>query len=203
MVAADDVQRGRSPFADRIGEEIATPQLRLTDDGLDPGGLRSSPVDGEGVARRPVPVIEDGRLSTYLYDSYTARRAGTESTASAGRGSYRAPPSVSASNLVLEGGNGEAGSLLELAGEGVYVNEVAGLHSGVNPVSGTFSVGATGHRIGAGELAEPLAEFTIAGDLTTMLGSVSAIGKEARWVPFGGSVRTPEVLLGELTVSGA
>ena len=203
MLGADAAQRGRSPFADRLGEEIASPALQLRDDGRDPAGLRSAPVDGEGLPHRVTDLIAGGRLKTYLHDSYTARRAGTESTGSAGRGSYRAPPSVSASNLVVEDGEDDREALLAAAGEGILVQEVVGLHSGVNPVSGTFSVGASGHRISDGSVAEPLAEFTIAGELVSMLTAVQRVGRESRWVPFGGSVRTPLLLLAELTVSGA
>jgi PmbA protein len=80
---------------------------------------------------------------------------------------------------------------------------VAGLHSGVNPVSGTFSVGASGRLIEAGELATPVREITIASDLVAMLKSVRSVGSEARWVPFGGSVKTPPLLVAEMAVSGS
>jgi PmbA protein len=89
------------------------------------------------------------------------------------------------------------------AGEGVYVTDVAGLHSGVNPVTGVFSVGASGRTIRAGQLAEPVREFTIAGELVAMLSAVSAAGAEPRWVPFGGSVSTPPLLVAEMAISGS
>jgi PmbA protein len=203
VLGADVVQRGRSPFAERLGDEVASPALVLRDDGLDPGGLASSPFDGEGVPRRRLALIEEGRLQTFLHDTYTARRGGAESTGHAGRAGYRSPPSVSASNLVVAEGEEGLEALLARAGEGILVNDVAGLHSGVNPVSGVFSVGASGRAIAGGEAAEPVREFTIASDLVTMLRSVRAAGSEARWVPFGGSVRTPPLLVGEMTVSGA
>jgi PmbA protein len=202
VLGADAVQRGRSPFAERLGEEIAGAALVLRDDGLDPEGLGSSPFDGEGVPRRRTALIDDGRLRSFLHDSYTARRAGAGSTASAGRGGYRSLPSVSPSNLVVGEGPHTFEELLGKAGVGVYVTDVAGLHSGVNPVSGVFSVGASGRVISGGELAEPVREFTIASDLVGMCGLVSAAGAESRWVPFGGSVRTPPLLVGEMTVSG-
>jgi PmbA protein len=202
-LGASSVQRGRSPFADRLGEEIAGEALVLHDDGLDPEGPASSPIDGEGVSRRRTPLIEGGLLRTYLFDTYTARRGGRESTGSAGRGGYRAPPRVSTSNLVLATGPLGFEELLGEAGEGVFVTDVAGLHSGVNPVSGVFSVGASGRAIRGGELAEPLREFTIASDLVSMLGAVRAAGAKARWVPFGGSVSTPPLLIGEMTVGGS
>ena len=203
MLSADAVQRGRSLFAGREGEEIATPELRLADDGTLQDGLASSPFDGEGSPRRRLPLIADGRLLTFLFDSRTARKADRETTASAERSSYRSPPSVGVSNLVVEPGADALDELVRRAGDGLYVTDVVGLHSGVNPVSGTFSVGATGILIAGGELAEPVREITIASDLVTMLRSVEAVGSEARWVPFGGSVRAAPLLLREMAVSGS
>ena len=103
-VSADDVQRGRSPFADRLGDELASPAYVLADDGIDPGGLASAPFDGEGTPRERTPLIAEGKLLAYLHDSYTARRGGARSTGNAARSSYRSAPSVSPSNLVLESG---------------------------------------------------------------------------------------------------
>jgi PmbA protein len=203
MLGADAVQRGRSPLADKLGEEIAAEAFALRDDGLDPEGLASSPVDAEGVPREPTALIEGGRLRSFLHDSYTGRRGGVTTTANAGRSGYRSPPRVSASNLILAPGEHGFERLLAEAGEGVFVDDVAGLHSGVNPVTGVFSVGASGRAIAGGELAEPLREFTIAGDLVSMLRAVRAAGAEPRWVPFGGSVSAPPLLVGALTVSGS
>lgn len=203
VLGADAVQRGRSPFADRVGDRVAGEAFVLHDDGLDPDGFASAPIDGEGVPHRRTALIEDGALRTYLHDTYTARRGGTASTGNAGRAGYRAQPSVSASNLLVARGQLSFGELLGEADGGICVTEVAGLHSGVNPVSGVFSVGASGREIRGGELAEPVREFTIASDLVAMLLAVRAAGAVARWVPFGGSVSTPALLIGEMTVSGS
>ena len=147
---------------------------------------------------------DDRRRRLFLFDTYTARRGGGESTASAGRGGYRSLPRVSASNLVVAAGSLTFEELLEEAAEGIFVTDVAGLHSGVNPVTGVFSVGASGRSIQGGELAGPVREFTIASDLVSMLGAVRAAGAQARWVPFGGSVSTPPpAVVGEMTVAGA
>jgi PmbA protein len=200
---ASAVQRGRSPFAGRLDQELASPALVLHDDGRDPRGAASAPFDGEGVPRRRTALIEDGRLRAYLYDTYTANREGGASTGSAARQGYRSQPSVSASNLVVGAGALSFAELLGEAGEGVFITDVAGLHSGVNPVTGVFSVGASGRAIRSGELAEPLREFTIASDLVAMLGAVRAAGAESRWVPFGGSVSTPPLLIGAMSISGA
>jgi PmbA protein len=202
-VCADVVQRGRSPFADRLGDELASEKLRLADDGIDPGGLASAPFDGEGTPRGRTPLLGDGKLLAYLHDSYTARRGGAESTGNAARASYRSAPSVSTSNLMIEPGELSLAGLLEAAGEGVYITEVAGLHSGVNPVTGRYSVGATGRAIRGGELAEPLREFTIAGDLLSTLAAAQAVGSDARWVPFGGSVHSAPILVSEMAIGGS
>jgi PmbA protein len=205
VLCADAVQRGRSPFAGRLGEAIASDAFTLTDDGVDPEGMASAPVDGEGVPRGRTTLVDAGTLAAYLHDSYTARREGrgVASTASASRSGYRSPPSVGTSNLVVEPGERKFDELLAAAGDGVYVTDVAGLHSGVNPVSGQFSVGATGLVISGGELAEPATEFTIASDLVSMLSAIRAAGAEARWVPFGGSVKTPALLVGEMAIGGS
>jgi PmbA protein len=204
-LCADAIQRGRSPFAGRLGSVVASEALTVTDDGTDPAGLNSAPFDAEGQPRGETALIEAGNLAAYLHDSYTARRegSGTRTTANASRAGYRSPPAVSTSNLVVAPGTASFEQLLQEAEGGVYVGDVAGLHSGVNPVSGTFSVGATGRLISGGELADPADEFTIASDLTAMLQAIAASGSEARWVPFGGSVHTPVLLIAEMSVGGA
>ncbi len=202
-LAASAVQRGRSPLAGRLGEEVASEAFALHDDGLDPEGFGSAPFDGEGVPHRRTVLVEGGALRTYLYDTYTAHRGEAASTGNAGRSGYRAPPSVSSSNLIVTPGTLSTEQLLIEAGDGVFVDDVAGLHSGVNPVTGVFSVGASGRAIRAGELAEPLREFTIASDLVSMLRAVSAAGTAPRWVPFGGSVSTPHLLIAAMTVAGS
>jgi len=202
-LGAKAVQRGRSPFAGRLEEVVASEAFALHDDGRDPQGPASGPFDAEGVPRRRTALIEGGRLRSYLYDTYSANREGVSSTGSAARQGYRSLPSVAPSNLVVAPGTLSLEQLLAEAGEGVYVTDVAGLHSGVNPVTGVFSVGASGRIIRDGALAEPVREFTIAGELVAMLGAVSAAGAEPRWVPFGGSVSTPPLLVAEMAISGS
>jgi PmbA protein len=201
--SARAVQRGRSPFAGKEGEQVASAVVRLADDGLDPDGLATTPFDGEGVPHQRTQLIEDGVLRSFLFDRYTAHVAGRDSTGNGGRDSYRSPPAVGATNLVLEGGDGTSAELIAAAGEGFYVMDVTGLHSGVNPVSGTFSAGASGRLISGGELGSPAREVTIASDLVSMLTAVRAVSSEARWLPFAGSVKVAPILIGEMAVGGA
>ncbi len=201
-LSADAVQRGRSLFAGKEGEQIANRLLRLADDGLEPDGLATAPFDGEGIPQQRTPLIEEGTLQDFLYDAYTGRRGEHPSTGNGTRGSYRTPPSVGPTNLIVEPGNGSEAELLAAAKSGLYVMSVSGLHSGVNPISGTFSVGATGRLIEGGELAQPVREVTIASDLVSMLNAVEAVGSEARWVPLGGSVKVPALLIGDMAIAG-
>jgi PmbA protein len=203
MLSADAVQRGRSLFAGREGDEVAGPALRIADDGTDPDGPASAPFDGEGTPTRRTALIEEGRLLGFLYDSRTARRAGRSTTGNASRGSYRTPPAVGTSNLIVDAGELDLAALIAEVPSGLYVTDVAGLHSGVNPVSGTFSVGASGRLIENGEVGQPVREITIASDLVSMLKGVRISGSEARWVPFGGSVKAPPLLVAEMAVSGS
>ena len=194
MLCADAVQRGRSPFAGRLGEAVASAALTVTDDATDPAGLNSSPFDARGRAPRP-NAADRGRQARRLPPRLLHRppRAGAGAAgartpptppAPATAPRPRSPPRTSSSPPAPRASS----ELLAEAGEGVYVTDVAGLHSGVNPVSGTFSVGATGRLIEGGQLAAPADEFTIASDLQSMLTAVAAAGSEPRWVPFGGSV---------------
>lgn len=201
-LSGESVLRGRSPFVGRLDEAVAASALAIADDGLIEGGPASAPFDGEGVAQRRTPLIAGGRVENLLYDARTAREAGATSTGSARRGSYRGRPSPGASNIVVDAGEDTLDELVSAAGDGLLVTQVVGLHSGVNPVSGVFSVGAAGIEIKDGRLAGPVREATIASDLISMLKSVVAVGAQRRWIPFGGSVLTAPLLIGEMTIAG-
>jgi PmbA protein len=196
-LSADSVQKGRSLFASRAGEVVASEAITLVDDGRLLAGPAAAPFDDEGVPTRRTWLIQRGRLAQFLHNTYTARRGGTLSTRNAGRAGYRSPPGVSATNLVLEPGKLRLPDLLARAEGGVYVQDVTGVYSGANPISGQFSVGATGLRIAGGALGEPLREMTIASTLLDMLASVGATGAELRFL---GSIGTAAVLLQQMTI---
>lgn len=201
-LSGESVQRGRSPFVGRLDQALAAELLTITDDGLIEGGPASAPFDGEGVAQRRTPLIAGGRVQNLLYDSRAARQASKVTTGNGRRGSYRARPVPGATNTVVGTGEETLDELVAAAGDGLYVTQVVGLHSGFNPVSGVFSVGAAGIEIKDGQLAGPVREATIASDLISMLGAVAAVGAQRRWIPFGGSVLTPPLLIGEMTIAG-
>ena len=202
-LSAEEVQKGRSLFADRVGETVAADLFTLVDDGRLPDGPGSAPFDDEGVPTGRTPLIEGGVLRGFLHNAQTAARAGAASTGNAGRAGYRSVPGVSPTNLVVGQGTQDPAALLREAGRAVYVQDVTGVHSGASAVSGEFSVGATGLRVEGGSLAEPLREMTIASTLEEVLRSIRAVGADLRFFPGGGAIGTPTLLVGEMTVAGA
>jgi PmbA protein len=183
-LTGDVVVKGRSPFADRLGEVIAPQWVTLVDDPTDLRSLGADSHDGEGLATRRNVLVENGRLAGFLYDGMSARRAGTTSTASAVRGS-RGLPSPGVQVLAVEPGDTDPADLLAGIGVGFAIRSMNGLHSGVNPVSGDLSVGAEGRMIRNGELAEPVREVTIAGSLQRLLLDMRAVGSDLTWLPGG------------------
>src|SRR5690606_29517789 len=131
--------------------------------------------DGEGLATRRNPLIEGGVLRGFLHNTMTGRRAGVPSTASAVR-SYRTTPGVGAQALIMGLGSGTLDDLVAGVDHGILVQSMTGLHSGVNPVSGDFSVGVEGLMIRDGARAEPVREATVASTLQRMLLDISAVG---------------------------
>lgn len=202
VLTGEAVQKQRSMFAGKEGGTVASSGFSLVDDGIHPDGLASAPFDGEGVPTRRTLLIDGGVLQGFLYDAYTGRKEGKASTGNGVRGSYRSMPHVGATNLRLINGTKSREEMIAAVDLGFYVTEVSGVHSGANAVSGDFSVGAAGLLIRGGQLAEPVREVTIAGNLLSILSSVEAVGKDNRWVPFGGSIHAPSLLIGEMTVSG-
>lgn len=183
MLNGEAIVKGRSPFVGREGEVIAAPFIDLVDDATDARAYTATDLDGEGLAARRTALIEQGVLRNVLHSSYSARRAGSVSTGNAVRGGFRSTPGVGALALALRPGVASQQQLVASVGEGVLIQSVQGLHSGVNPVSGDFSTGASGMMIRGGAVAEPIREFTIASTLPRMLLDVAEVGGDVDWLP--------------------
>ena len=200
-LSAEAVLKGRSLFAPMVGEQVGSELFTLVDDGTITAGPAACPFDDEGVPSGRTELFTRGTLNGFLHDTYTARRTGegTVSTGNAKRGSYKSTPGVGTSNFFLDAGALSFEELLTRAEGGVLIQDVSGVHSGANPISGEFSVGATGLRISGGALGEPLREMTIASTLPDMLAGIAGVGDDLR---FFSSVGTPSVLIGEMTLAG-
>jgi PmbA protein len=200
-LSAEEVQKRRSLFADRLGEQVGAAGLRLIDDGRLVAGPGAAPFDGEGVPTRRTVLIDDGVLECFLHNTATAARGDASSTGNARRGSFKSSPGVSAHNLFLEPGELDQAGLLARAGEGLLVQDASGVHSGANPITGDFSVGVSGLWFRNGELAEPVREATVAAQLLDILKGIEAVGSDLRFTT--GSIGGSSLLIGQMTVAGA
>ena len=196
----ESVLKGRSLFADRVGEMVAAPKFTLVDDPTDPEAYGAARYDAEGLACRRNVLISDGKLERFLYNTYAANRAGTKSTASAVRAGYKSGPGTGARALMVTPGKQSAKEIMASVGDGLLVQSISGVHSGVNPVSGDFSVGAEGVLVRGGEMAEPVREFTIASTLQKMLQGVVAIGNDLERLPSSAAGVT--LAIADISMSG-
>jgi len=177
-VNADNVQRHRSLWADKLGEKVAVPLLNITDDGLLPSGIGSSTFDAEGVARQKTPILERGVLKDFLHNSFTANKEKRKSTGNASRDNYNTLPVVFASNLVVETGKKKLDEIISMVDKGIIVRRFSG---NVRTDSGEFSgIAKQASYIGNGEIKHPLKETMISGNAFQALMNVVAIGRETR-----------------------
>jgi PmbA protein len=200
-LSGEEVAKGRSLFANRVGEQVAHPSFKLVDDPTNTAAPGAARVDSEGLACRRNVLIEEGRLLGYLYDTRAARLAGVRSTASAVRAGFKSTPGVGARALALTAGDHDPEEILRLVGDGLYVQSVQGVHSGVNRVSGDFSVGAEGLMISGGAFAEPVRELTIASTIQRMLQHVLFIGSDVEWR--AGNACGLTLAIGGISMSGS
>ncbi len=195
------VAKGRSLFKDRVGDTVASPLFTLIDDPTNPLAYTATDLDGEGLAARRNNLIQDGVLQGFVHNSYSARRAGTKSTGNAVRGGFKGTPGVGCLALQLQPGTRDQAAIVADVDDGVLIQTVQGLHSGVNPISGDFSVGASGLVISNGTVGAPIREFTLASTLQRMLLDVVEVGGDVDWLPMRAA--GVSLVIRDVTLSGS
>lgn len=195
------VAKGRSLFMDRLGEQVANPIVTLVDDPTNPLAYTATDLDGEGLAARRNELISGGVLQGFVHNSYSARRVGTRSTGNAVRGGFKGTPGVGCLALQLQPGSRDQAAIIADLDDGVLIQTVQGVHSGVNPISGDFSVGASGLLINNGAVGAPIREFTIASTLQRMLLDVAEVGGDLDWLPMRAA--GVSLVIRDITLSGA
>jgi len=195
-VNGDSVYRGASFLAGKLGQKIASENVNVIDDGTMPGGFGTAPFDGEGIPTRRTVVIENGVLKSYVLNTYTARKLGLQTTANASRG-LAGTPGIGPGNYFLQPGTKTQQQIIGEIKEGLYVTEFLG--HGANLVTGDYSRGASGLWISGGELAFPVEEITVAGNLKEMFLNISEIAND---LEFRGAVASPTIRIDGLTVGG-
>ena len=197
-LSAEAVQKGKSLFADKIGKAVGSKVLSIIDNGRLPNGLATAPFDDEGVLTQETKLIEEGKLITFLFSTYTAGKGRTRSTGNAVRSSFKNLPGVGPTNLYIQAGSESPDSIIKSISKGLYVTRVMGIHT-ANPISGDFSIGAAGILVENGEKSYPVRGITIAGNLIEMLKGLEAIGSDLRFIV---NIGSPTLLVSGITVSG-
>ncbi|MZP28475.1 TldD/PmbA family protein [Heliobacterium undosum] len=198
-LTAEAVQKGKSLFAGKKGQPIASAEVTVIDDGRMEGRILSAPFDGEGVPTSRTVLIDKGTLQGYLHNTYTAAKEGAASTGNGSRGSFRGTPEVGTTNFYLQAGDRPPSELIGEIESGFYVTEVMGMHT-ANPISGDFSVGAAGLLIEQGQLTRPVRGVAIAGNLLDWLGGIDGVGSDLTFFIGKGA---PTLRAKEMAISGA
>jgi len=195
-VSGSAVYKGASFLIGQLGKRLAPERVTVYDDGLLVGGLGSRPFDGEGLPTRKTTVVEKGILKNYLLDTYSARKLGLTSTGNAAR-SVGDSPSVGPTNFYLLPGDRDPKEIIASVKQGLYVTELIGF--GINMATGDYSRGAAGLWIENGELAYPVEEITIAGNLKQMFADIEMVGND---LVFRGRIASPTIKISNMTVAG-
>lgn len=195
-VSGYSLYKGASFLLGQLGKPIAPHHVNVEDNGRLPGKLGSRPFDGEGLPTRKTMILEHGVLSGYLLDTYSGKKLGMASTGNASR-SIGDNPAVSPSNLFFHPGDASPDEIIRSVSRGLYVTELIGF--GVNMVTGDYSRGASGFWIENGELAYPVEEVTIAGNLKQMFRDIESIGND---LVFRGKLASPTIRIREMMVGG-
>jgi PmbA protein len=196
--AVENVRKGKSLFSDGLGSRAFSPKVNIYDDGLHPHGMATFPFDGEGVDTQKTPVVISGRITGFLYDFYWAKREKGRSTGNSTREGIKTPPSLGISNLYIEGGNRPFGDLLGDLHNGIVIEEVMGIHT-ANPISGDFSLGATGFWVEKGKRVHPVKGIAISGNVLDLFKGIEEVGADFR---FTGQLGSPTLRASNLAISG-
>jgi PmbA protein len=199
LFSADNVLKGRSLFAGKIGERVANDRVTIVDDARRRGGLRSAPFDGEGIPTTRQTLVDRGVLRGYLTNQKTAKKLGGTSKGNARRGSYASPSRIGPSNFYVEAGTDDPARLVSALDRALSITSLLNLHT-IDPVSGEFSLGATAMYLEKGAPQHPVQGITIAGNLTQLFSSVTGVGTDLTFGPSG--VGSPTLVIAELSIGG-
>lgn len=196
--SAEQMDKGRSMLRGKEGQLLFSEKITLIDDGLLSGGLATSPFDGEGTSSSQTQLVDAGHMNGALYDGYFARKMGKTPTGNSARG-IKSPPSIQPTNLYLIKGHHSSHELISGISRGMMITDLMGLHT-ANPVTGDFSLGASGILIENGKLVRPVKGFAVAGNVLELFRRMTDIGNDLK---FFGSIGAPSVRVSELSVGGA
>ncbi|HNZ83460.1 MAG TPA: metallopeptidase TldD-related protein, partial [Sedimentibacter sp.] len=203
IFSAEAVQKNLSLLKGKLNEKIASDKFTLIDDPYMEGGLASKSFDGEGVACKYKKVVDKGVLKTYLYNLKTAKKDGVDTTGNASKGSYKSSIGISPSNFFVEKGERTLDEMIADIDKGILITELQGLHSGLNSVSGDFSLAALGFLIQDGKISRPVEQITMAGNYFDMLKNIEETGSDLKFgMPGEAYIGSPSLRIKKLSIAG-
>lgn len=198
--SAEKVQNGLSKLEGKLGEKMFSDKLTLVDDPLLDFGPGSTPFDDEGVATERTILIEKGEVKSFLHNRKTAKKDGVKSTGNGFKNGVRGKLNVRKTNLIVKKGETSFEGLLELVQDGIYITELAGLHSGLNPITGEFSLQANGFLIKDGKKGTPVKLITVAGDFFKVFKDIEEVGSDFRMNYTG--IGSPSIFIKSMVIAG-
>lgn len=203
IFSAEAVQKNLSLLKGKLNDKIASDKFTLIDDPYMEGGLASKSFDGEGVACKYKKVVDKGVLKTYFHNLKTAKKDGVETTGNASKGSYKSSLGISPSNFYVEKGERGLNEMIADINKGILITELQGLHSGLNTVSGDFSLAALGFLIENGKISRPVEQITVAGNYFEMLKNIEETGSDLKFgLPGGSCIGSPSLKIKKLSIAG-
>lgn len=203
IFSANQVQRNLSLMKGKIDKQVAVERLNIIEDPTMENGAYNRTFDDEGTITNKKYIIKDGVLNTFLHSKKTAEKEGVESTGNGYRKSHKSSIEVSPTNMYIEKGDKSLESILNIMKNGIIITDVHGLHAGINPTSGNFSLSANGFLIENGEKTKPLTQITVAGNLYDMLMEIEEIGNDVKFShPRSDYFGSPSILIKSLSISG-
>ena len=201
IFSARAVHKNLSLLKGKLGEKVAADCVTLVDDPFFKGGTSTSSFDGEGVATKYKHIIEEGQLKTFLYNLKSAAKDKVDSTGNASRGSYKSTIGISPSNMYFKPGERSLEDIIASMDKGLYLVDLDGIHSGFNPISGDFSLGAKGYLVEDGKIAQSVNQITISGNYYELLMNIKEFASELKF-GMGGGIGSPPVRISKLAVAG-
>ncbi|MGL5277790.1 MAG: TldD/PmbA family protein [Cetobacterium sp.] len=199
IFSGEAIQKGVSKLKGKIGEAVASSIVTITDNPHLKDGYGSAPFDAEGVPTQCKSLIENGILKTYLHNLKTAKKDSVKTTGNAAKGGYKGTMGISTFNLYLENGEHSFQELLNKLQNGVLITGFSGLHSGLNSISGDFSLATEGFLVENGTILKPLNQVTSAGNFFDLLKNIESIGNDLKFNLSG--VGSPSVLIKNISIS--
>ncbi|MGB6129714.1 MAG: TldD/PmbA family protein [Psychrilyobacter sp.] len=198
--SAENVQKGMSRLEGKLETSIFSENITITDKPLVDFAPRSTPFDDEGVAASNKIIVKNGILKTFLHNRKTAKKDGIESTGNGFKAGFKGLVNVKPTNFSIENGKLSLEQLITKVGNGVYIDDLSGIHAGLNPVTGDFSLQAEGFLVKDGKLSKPINLITIAGNFFEILKDVNDLGNDFKYSRSG--VGAPSLFINELSISG-